>query len=109
MKGGCGNEAFGKLAVWMVSRAGLYSRLCGVGVDDPLSDRNFDMIDRERLQDLYRERAHYADIESDCADAKKYTRVGGVFWRFFSWIERRAAASRLKVQEEIDFEMGMKP
>lgn len=53
-------------------------------------------------EDLYRDRAEYADIESDCADAKKYTRVGGIFWRLFSWIERRAREERQMVQREID-------
>ena len=66
------------------------------------------MTDRERLQELYQERAGYADIESDCIDAKKYTVVGGLAWRFFSWIERKAASYRRDVQDEIDYETGRK-
>ena len=62
------------------------------------------MTDRERLRELYKERAEYADIESDCIDAKKYTVVGGWGWRLFSWIERKATSYRRDVQSEIDHE-----
>lgn len=60
------------------------------------------MGDREYLQELYRERAEYADMESTAADAKKFARVGGVFWHIYSWFERRFERDRMEVQAEID-------
>lgn len=54
------------------------------------------------LQDLYRQRAELVDLESDCDDAMKYARRGGVFYRCFGWIKRVCEADRRQVQTEID-------
>jgi len=53
------------------------------------------------LADLYKERAEYADLESDCQDAKKYVWHGDFLWRLFDWIERAAAKTRLRINQEI--------
>jgi hypothetical protein len=65
------------------------------------------------LADLYKERAEYADLESDCQDAKKYVWHGDFLWlfdwieraaaktRLFDWIERAAAKTRLQINQEI--------
>jgi hypothetical protein len=55
----------------------------------------------DELNDLYKERAEYADMESDCQDAKKYMRYGGFWWRLFDWLERFAADGRREVNEDI--------
>ena len=55
----------------------------------------------DELNELYRERAEYADMESSCQDAKKYTRYGGLWWRLFDWLERVAANGRREVNEDI--------
>jgi len=54
------------------------------------------------IQELYKERSRYAQIESDCQDAKKYVRYNGLFYRLFSWLERYAAKYRADVQLKID-------
>ena len=56
----------------------------------------------EDLHDLYKERAEIVDAESEVADAKKYVRVGGLFWRFYEWAERQLVKERADVQAEID-------
>ena len=55
----------------------------------------------DELNELYRERAEYADMESSCQDVKKYTRYGGLLWRLFDWLERIAAEGRREVNEDI--------
>jgi hypothetical protein len=55
----------------------------------------------DELNELYKERAEYADMESSCQDAKKYTRHGGLWWRLFDLLERFAVASRQQVNEDI--------
>ena len=54
------------------------------------------------LDDLYRERAELVDLESDCDDAMKYVKRGGVFCLIFRWIKRSCEADRQQVQAEID-------
>lgn len=56
----------------------------------------------EYREELYRDRAEWADIESEAEDAKKYTRVGGFWWKLLSWFQRQAKTERLIVQDEID-------
>lgn len=55
----------------------------------------------DNLTDLYRERAEYADLESDCQQAKKFVRYGGFLWRWFNWIENVASRDRQDVDDEI--------
>jgi hypothetical protein len=54
------------------------------------------------LQKLYQERAELAELESDCDEVMKYTWRDGLFYRFFSWVKRRAENSRAEVQADID-------
>lgn len=67
------------------------------------------MTDRERLQELYQERAELASYESDVDEAKKYTVVGGFWWRVYDWFGRKFAEYRRDVQDDIDYETGRKP
>lgn len=55
-----------------------------------------------KRNEMYQDRAEWADMESEIADAKKYVRVGGLLWRLFSWLERHAQRGRAEVQAEID-------
>ena len=54
------------------------------------------------LDDLYKERAEWADMESECSETQKYTVVGGFWWHFFEWFKRKFESYRLDVQAEID-------
>jgi hypothetical protein len=54
------------------------------------------------LNDLHKERAELAEIESEAADAKKFFVVGGFWWHVFSWFERRAAQDRQDVEKELE-------
>jgi len=62
-------------------------------------------IDAETIayQDqLYKERAEWADLESDVEEGRKYFRVGGFFWMLADWLDRQAKEGRREVQEELD-------
>ena len=54
------------------------------------------------MEDLHRERAELAALESEAADAMKYTRVGGFWWRVLSWCEREARRERHDVENELE-------
>jgi hypothetical protein len=55
----------------------------------------------DELQELYQERAKYADTESTFQDIKKFVWHGGILWRLADWFEQGAAESRREVDEEI--------
>jgi hypothetical protein len=55
----------------------------------------------DELQELYRERAEYADMESTFQDIKKFVWHGGILWRLANWFEQSIAESRREVDEEI--------
>jgi len=62
-------------------------------------------IDAETIayrDQLYKERAEWAELESDVAEGRKYFRVGGFFWKLADWFDRQAKEGRREVQEELD-------
>jgi len=61
-----------------------------------------DIADHARRAELYKERAEWANLESDISESRKYFPVGGFFWKLFGWFDRKAKQGRREVQEEID-------
>ena len=53
-------------------------------------------------QRLYKERAEWAELESEIAEGKKYFTVGGWSWKIAEFLDREAKEARAEIQEEID-------
>lgn len=43
---------------------------------------------------MSKEKAEYAELESECQDLKKFVPYNGFFWKLFDWVERKAAKWR---------------
>lgn len=58
---------------------------------------------KDDLYKLYKERAEWADLESEISEARKYAQEGGLFWRIHNALDHFCKNGRSEIQEEIDY------